>query len=70
MVSVVKTRCMKGAGYVVCTGGGKLNADEVLLDQYELMRSLQLPRYRWKYECNMKMDVKYIKFEVTVLVNN
>jgi hypothetical protein len=39
-------------------GGGKLNADGVLLDQYELMRSLQLPRYGWKYECNMKMDVK------------
>lgn len=39
-----------------CARGGGLNADEVLLDQRELMRSLQLPRYRWK--SNMKMDVK------------
>ena len=52
---VVKSRRMKLAGHVACTGEGKC-VHRVLVGNPEGKRPLGRPRRRWKY--NIKMDLQ------------
>jgi hypothetical protein len=62
IISVIKSRRMRGAGHVACMGEGR-GVYRVMVGMSEEKRPLGRPRRRW--ENNIKMDVREIGIDGT-----
>jgi hypothetical protein len=58
---MIKSRRIRWAGHIVCTGKKRLYDYKTLVGKPEGKRRLVTPRHRWQY--NIKMDLRKIGWE-------